>query len=49
MNKYYEYNDNLKTKLTETNDKELIFKGAGADTFYGVDKNGYEKIIMVNC
>jgi ribA/ribD-fused uncharacterized protein len=40
MRVYYQYNDTLKKKLLDTDNKELVFKGAGADTFYGIDKNG---------
>lgn len=40
LKQYFEYNEALKTKLIETGNKELIFKGTGADAFYGVDKSG---------
>jgi N-glycosidase YbiA len=37
---YFEANPELKTKLIQTGQNELVFKGLGVDGFWGIDKTG---------
>ena len=49
---YYQANPDLKKKLMETGDSELIYRGPGADSFWGMKQgieegtNHYGKILM---
>ena len=40
MEAYFDANPELKTKLIQTGDNELVFKGLSVDAFWGLDKTG---------
>ena len=42
IRQYFNANTDLKQKLVKTAPNELIFKGVGVDTFWGVSKDGGE-------
>ena len=47
---YFNANPDLKQKLVKTDPNELVFKGVGVDTFWGISKdegeNHHGKILM---